>query len=298
MQAAVISEYGDPDVIVMREAPIPEPGRGEVLVRMAATTFNASDTALRAGMLRDVLPLSPPFVPGWDIAGSIVALGAGVQGRVVGELVVGRVDAAGGAAEYAAVPAESLVPAPRKVPLAHAAAIPVAGLTAWQAVYEYAHIESGQRVLIVGAGGSVGIFAVQLAARVGAHVIATASSRSAAEVLAAGAEEVVDYTAGPLPGDVDVVLNLAPVSSDTAEWMAGLARTGVAVVSIATPVPAPEAVHFTARNDPRQLAELVALVDAGELSVAITESQPLTELSAVHRRSEAGGTRGNILLVP
>src|SRR5690606_4616775 len=178
-------------------------------------------------------------------------------------------------------------------PLAHAAAVPVAGLTAWQAVYEEARIRAGQRVLINGAGGGIGMFAVQLAKRAGAHVTATASPRSRETVRRLGPDEVVDYTAEPLPGGMDVVINLAAVPEADA---AALAPLGDLVITAATPIKAPHARHFVSRNDPGQLAELAALIGEGELVVEIAETHPLTALPALHRRSEAGQIRGKIII--
>ncbi|MEU7832309.1 NADP-dependent oxidoreductase [Nonomuraea sp. NPDC049129] len=297
MSAARIHEYGDASVIRYDRIPRPSPGPGEVLVQVAATSFNPSEVGLRAGFLRDLLPVTLPYTLGLDLAGTVVEVGADVQGPAVGDRVIGLVE--GAAAEYTVAAASSLVRAPERLPLADAAAIPVAGLTAWQAVHEHARVEPGQRVLINGAGGGVGLFAVQLAKLAGATVIATAGPRSAAAVRRYGADEVVDYTtlsaltSTPLPGGMDVVLNLAAIGPEQA---ATLATLGEVIVTIATPIDAPRATHFVARNDPAHLARLVALIDKGELVVEIAETYPLTGLDEVHRRAEAGQTRGKIII--
>ncbi|GAA2733000.1 NAD(P)H-binding protein [Actinocorallia aurantiaca] len=297
MRAARIHSYGGPEVIRHEEVPLPSPGPGEVLIRVAATSFNPSEAGLRLGLLQDVLSVTLPCTLGVDVSGTIVSLGPGATGWAVGDRVVGRLDGgSGAAAEYATAPADVLVAAPRTIPLADAAALPVAGLTAWQAVFEHAEVTEGLRVLVNGAGGGVGGFAVQLAKRAGATVIATAGPRSAAAVRALGADQVVDYTAEPLPGGVDVVLNLVPLAPDAAAGLVSLLRPGGAAVSVATPLPG--GVHFVARNDPSQLARLVALVDAGDLTVDIAESHPLAELASIHRRSENGRTRGKIIVIP
>ncbi|MQY05134.1 L-threonine 3-dehydrogenase [Actinomadura sp. RB68] len=281
-------------MIRYEQVPDPEPGPGQVLVQVAATSMNPSETALRAGMLRTVLPLTLPYRLGWDVSGTVVAVGDGVTSWSDGDRVIGRLDAGGAAASLVAAPAGSLAAAPASIPLPHAAAIPVAGLAAWQAVD--GRVRAGQRVLVNGAGGGVGGFAVQLAKRAGATVIATASPRSAEAVAALGADEVVDHTAGPLPGGMDVVINLAPVSAEAAGGLAALVRPGGTAVSIATPIPGHE--HFVARNDPGQLARLVALVDAGELAVHIAGTVPLAEMAETHRLSGAGLLRGKTILVP
>ncbi|MEU4571796.1 NADP-dependent oxidoreductase [Nonomuraea sp. NPDC023979] len=304
MRAARVHAYGGPDVIRYDELPVPSPGPGEVLVRQAATSFNPSDAGLRSGYLHEALGITLPHTLGWDVAGTVAALGPGVTALEVGDPVIGLV--AGAAAEYVVAPVDLLAPAPRSIPLAHAAAIPVAGLTAWQAVHEQAGIGqagigqagtgqagSGARVLVNGAGGGVGLFAVQLAKLAGATVIATASPRSAEAVRRLGADEVVDYTTTPLPGGMDVVLNLAAVPPEQAAALAPLGRT---VITIATPVDAPNARHFIGRADAGQLTELAGLIDKGELVVEIAETHPLTGLTELHRRAEAGRTRGKILI--
>ncbi|MFD0257281.1 NAD(P)H-binding protein [Kitasatospora indigofera] len=307
MRAARIHGFGGPEVIRIDTVPRPVPGAGEVLIRVAATSFNPTEAALRAGLLRDLLPVALPYTLGWDVAGTVVGTGPGVTGLAPGDRVIGRVDAGGGGAEYALAPAALLAAAPRTVPLADAAAIPLAGLTAWQAVFEGARLGAGQRVLVNGAGGGVGVFAVQLAKHAGAEVVAVAGPHSAAAVARLGADQVVDRTAGPLAGavgrPVDVVLNLAPVAPEAAAALVPLVRPGGLLVSVATEVPVPPgvdatAVHLVARNDARQLARLVRLVDSGALTVPVAASYPLDELARVHRDSEAGPARGKITLVP
>ncbi|MBB4664249.1 NADP-dependent oxidoreductase [Conexibacter arvalis] len=308
MRSARIHRHGDPSVIRIDDLPRPVPGPGELLVRVAATSFNPSEAALRAGWLRDVIATRLPYALGWDVAGTVEALGAGAGGRFsVGDRVVGRLDAGGAAAEYVAASAELFAAAPSSIPLEAAAALPVAGLTAWQAVVEHGRVAARERVLVNGAGGGVGGFVVQLAKRRGAHVIATASPRSADAVRGQGADELVDYTAvavaDAVRGPVDVLLNLAPIDPAAAAALVALVRPGGRAVSIATPVETPrgagvETTHFVARNDRAQLAELVALVDAGALAVDWAESLPLSELAEVHRRSEAGELRGKVVLVP
>ncbi|NUT42558.1 MAG: NADP-dependent oxidoreductase [Thermoactinospora sp.] len=291
MRAARVHDYGDASVIRLDEVPTPRPGPGEVLVEVAATSFNPSEAGLRAGLLRDVLPVSLPHTLGWDVSGTVVETGSGVTGLAPGDRVIGQVD--GAAAGYVVAPAALLARAPESVPLADAAVVPVAGLTAWQAVHEHARVGRGQRVLVNGAGGGIGLFAVQLARLAGATVIATASARSAEAVGRLGADEVVDYTAGPLPGGMDVLLNLAAVPEEQAAALAGLGRTAV---TVATPIEG--AAHFVMRNDPEQLAALARLIDKGDLVIEVAESHPLSALAELHRRAESGRTRGKITLYP
>ncbi|MER7171389.1 NADP-dependent oxidoreductase [Streptomyces mesophilus] len=305
MKAARIREFGDPSVIRHEDVPRPRPAVGEVLIRVAATSFNPTEAALRQGLLQAFLPVDLPYVPGWDVAGTVTELGPEVTCLAVGDRVLGRVDGAGGAAEYVRAPAAALVPAPASIPLAHAAALPVAGLTAWQAVFEHGKVSGGRRVLVNGAGGGVGGLVTQLAKHAGAHVVATAGPRSADAVRRQGADEVIDYTVTPvaeaLTGQVDTLLNLVPLGPADAAALVPLVRPGGRIVSIATPVEAgPEvtALHMVARNDPADLAALVALVDAGTVAVDISGTYPLSRLAEVHQLGETGRIRGKVLVIP
>ena len=302
-----VHRYGAASVIRQDDVPRPDPSRGDVLIQVAATSFNPSDTGLRRGLLRSVFPLDLPYTVGGDVAGTVIEVGEGVDTVAVGDRVIGRLDGGGAAAEYVAAPAGTVVAAPTAVPLAHAAAIPIAGLTAWQAVFEHAGVAPGQRILVNGAGGGVGGFAVQLARYAGAHVIATAGPRSAEVVRRLGADQIIDYTAVPLAdamdAPVDAILNLVAMSARQAADLVRLVRPGGVVVSATVPVRAPTgsrmaAVHFVARNDTSHLAALVKLVDAGAVRVDIAASRPLADLAAVHRDAESGHTRGKIILVP
>jgi len=280
-------------VISFDEIPTPVPGSGEVLIHVAATSLNPTETALRSGRLAELLPITLPLTLGWDVAGT-----------VDGEPVVGML-ASGAAAEFAVAAATSLVPAPATVPLADAAALPLAGMTAWQAVTEHAKIAPGERVLINGAGGGIGGFALQLARHAGAYVLATASPRSAETVRSLGADEVLDYTAGPLTvgAPVDVVLNCASISPAAAAALVPLVRRGGRIVTVATPIEAAAdsgvpAQHMITRNDPADLAALVRLVDAGVLRLDITARRSLADLPELHRLAESGGTHGKIIVTP
>ncbi|MEZ0089196.1 NADP-dependent oxidoreductase [Streptacidiphilus sp. EB129] len=262
---------------------------------------------MRAGLLQTFFPVDLPYTLGWDVAGTVAEIGTGADGFAVGDRVIGRLDGGGAAAEYVRASVAVLVAVPDSVPLANAAALPVAGLTAWQAVFEHGNTAAGKRVLINGAGGGVGGFATQLAKYAGAEVIATASARSAETVLRQGADRVIDYTTGPvgaaLDGPVDTLLNLVPLSPPDAAALVPLVRPGGRIVSIATPVEPPAdagvtAMHMVARNDVAQLAALVELVDAGAVTIDISQSRPLADLADIHRSSDAGRTRGKVVIIP
>lgn len=309
MKAVRFHEYGDADVLRYEDVEQPTPGTGAVRLRVAASAFNPVDDGIRGGYLREVFPVTLPHIPGVDVAGTVDALGEGVTGVAVGDDVIGFLPmvADGAAAEYAVAPAEILAPAPRSIPLADAAALPSVGLTAWQALFDDAGLTAGQRVLVNGAGGAVGGYAVQLAKWAGAYVVATASPRSGARVRAAGADEVIDHTATPVTvaEPVDVLLNLARISPEELVALAAQVRSGGVVVNTVPTIPTPadeargvRAVGVFVRSDAEQLGRLVALVDRGELRVDVAERVPLAQLPALHARAATGDVSGKVIVVP
>ncbi|MFG3616526.1 NADP-dependent oxidoreductase [Nocardia sp. NPDC047654] len=311
MKTVRFHEYGAPDVLRYEDVDEPVPGTGQVRVRVAATTFNGVDGNIRAGFMQGPMPLTLPHTPGLDVAGTIDALGEGVNGLGIGDQVVGFLPFVddGASAEYVLAPAESLAAAPTSIPLADAAALPVVGLTAWQALFDHAELKAGQRILISGAGGAVGGYAVQLAKTAGAYVIATGSPRSGERVKAAGADEVIDHTSTEVTTavtePVDILLNLAPISPAEFTALAGLVRDGGVVVSTTVWMPAPadeergvRAIDVFVRSDAKQLSELVARVNRGELIVDVTERVPLTDLASVHARAAAGALSGKVIVLP
>ncbi|ROO87295.1 NADPH:quinone reductase-like Zn-dependent oxidoreductase [Actinocorallia herbida] len=310
MKAVRYHAHGGGDVLVHEEAARPVPAKGQVLVQVAGTSFNPVDVAIRAGFLQQVFPLTFPHVPGIDVAGTVAEVGAEVIGWKIGDAVVAflPMNADGAAAQFVAVPAELLAAAPGTVDLADAAALPAVGLTAWQSLFEHAELAAGQSVLVNGAGGAVGGYAVQLAAKAGAKVTATASKRSADRVGGFGAHRVVDHTAVPLTRAVagdrfDVVLNLVDTSPEETADLVGLVADGGVFVSTTTPgsddpARGVRAVRVFARSDSARLAELVALVDAGELRIDVAARRPLADLALVHAEAAAGMLPGKTVLVP
>jgi NADPH:quinone reductase-like Zn-dependent oxidoreductase len=308
MKAVRYHSYGDSDVLVYEDADRPVAGVGQVVVRVAGTAFNPVDVPIRAGFLPQVFPVAFPHVPNFDVAGVITEVGEEVSGWSAGDAVVAflPMTAPGAAAEYVAAPAGALAAAPRTVELADAAALPSAGLTAWQSLFEHAGLKAGQSVLINGAGGAVGGYAVQLAAQAGATVTATASARSLDRLRSYGADRVVDYTATPVLQAVsgqqfDVVLNLVRTSPEETVQLVGPVADGGAFVSTTTPGPEDagrgvRTVRVFARSDAVQLAELVNRVDAGDLQIEVAARRPLTDLAAVHDEAAAGRLAGKTVL--
>jgi len=309
MKAVRFHEYGEPDVLRHEDVEQPVPGAGEVRVRVAGSAFNPVDDGIRGGYLRDVFPVTLPHTPGIEVAGTVDAVGEDVTDFGVGDDVVGFLPmvADGAAADYVVAPAEVLAPAPRSIPLPDAAALPMVGLTAWQALFDHGGLKAGQRILINGAGGAVGGYAVQLAKRAGANVIATASLRSSERVRSAGADEVIDHTTGDVTvsGPVDVLLNLARIDPDELVALASLVRPGGVVVNTVPTVPTPaddergvRGIGLLVRSDTEQLSRLVELVDRGELRVDVSEQVPLAELPRVHARAAEGQLPGRIVVIP
>jgi NADPH:quinone reductase-like Zn-dependent oxidoreductase len=309
MKAVRFHEYGDPDVLRYEDVEQPVPAAGQVLIRVAATSFNGVDGNIRAGFMQGPIPVTLPHTPGIDVAGTVAALGAGVEGVQVGDRVVGFLPMAedGAAAQYVVAPAEILTPAPTSVPLADAAALPAVGLTAWQALFDHAKLAADQRVLINGAGGAVGGYAVQLAKNAGAYVIATASPRSGDRVKAAGAHEIIDHTTSAVSAvttPVDVVLNLAPIEPAQLAALLDLIRPGGVLVNTTVWMPAPSdeergvrGIDLFVRSGAQQLSHLVALVDRGELRVEVARHVPLAELPSVHADAAAGKLPGGKIVI-
>ena len=308
MKAVRYHGFGGSEVLRYEDIERPVPGPGQVLVRVAATSFNPVDDHIRAGHLAEMIPITFPHTPGIDLSGTVAELGAEVAGVRVGDRVVAMLplDSAGGAAEYVLVPAESLAPAPTSIDLVDAAALPLTGLAAWQTAFDLAELKPGQTVLVNGAGGAVGSLVVQLAADAGAQVTAVDAPQHADRLRGYGADRVVgplDLAAGPaaVGGPFEVVVNhVRATPGDLARLTDYVADGGVAASS-AGPVPEDPArgvrsASLWVRSDAAQLAELVARVDAGRLRIHIADRRPVAELAAVHEAAGAGRLAGKTVL--
>ncbi len=277
MKAAIYHRYGGSEVLQYDEVERPTPDTGQVLVKVSATSFNPVDAGIRGGYLSEVYAIAFPHVPGIDVAGTIAEVGQGVTGWNVGDAVVGflPMDADGAAAEYVVAPADVLAAAPRSVALADAAALPTVGLTAWQALFDVAALKAGQTILINGAGGAVGGYAVQLAHQAGAVVTATAKAAGADRLRRYGADRVIDYidyAATPIAVDgapFDVVLNLVSTSPEQTAALVGLVADGGLHIGTMTSGPEnpPRGIRsqrIFVHSDAAQLGDLVNRVDAGD----------------------------------
>ncbi|MBB5081789.1 NADP-dependent oxidoreductase [Nonomuraea endophytica] len=307
MRAISQEVLGGPEVLTLVELDRPAPGPSDVLVRVHAAGVNPTDwmhrtTGLYLG--------APPFVVGWDVSGVVEAVGAGVTLYKPGDEVFGMLDyprGAGAYAEYVAAPSRNFARKPEGIDHVRAAALPVAGLTAWQALVDTADVRPGQRVLIHAAAGGVGHLAVQIAKARGAYVIGTASARKHDFVRGLGADEVVDYTRtdfAEVVSDVDVVLNA--VGGDYGPRSLRTLRSGGILISILfshseNMEPAAKArdirlENLTVEADHAGMAAIAELAAEGSLRVEIDGVLPLEQAAEAHRRGETGRTTGKLVL--
>lgn len=301
MKAIVIDEYGGNDVVRYTHVATPQPGAGEVLVRIEAAGVNPIDWKIRNGAGQRMGMVLPIHLGG-EISGTVEQLGEGVGDFAQGDAVYGII-ASGGFAEYAVARAADLTRKPANLDFIHAAAIPLGGLTAWQAMFDIAGLNSGQRLLITNGSGGVGSLAVQLAKARGAHVTAMASSRNEAYVRGLGADEFIDYTAQPfeqVASDMDVVFDT--VGGDTFERsFQTLGKGGFLVTSVAFPTDQAQRYgvrvgRVQCKPDAAQLALMRELVEDGKLVPHVAEVLPLAEIRQALELSENGHTRGKIVL--
>ena len=314
MRAVLLDGRGDPSVLRVGDVPDPpEPSGSQVLVRVAASSVNGTDLLLRRGQNRLVTLRRSRFVLGFDLAGEVVRCGPSVTAFAPGDRVMALVGHGGGAqAEHVLVPQARAALAPRSVPAEQAAALPLAGLTALQALHAAAgvHARRSPRVLVNGAAGGIGSYAVQLAKLAGASVTAVASRSRAEYLRGLGADEVVDrherdVTAGDERWDVfldapgmlalrtvrraltpdGVLVSTRPVSADAVRMLA------------AAPLRRRARFRFVAtRASSQDLARLAALVDAGRLRVPLDRAYPLADVAEAHRHAESGTVQGKVVV--
>src|SRR3989440_5743117 len=307
MKAIRLHGRGGPDQLVYEDAPQPHPGAGEVLVRVHAAGVIATELSwgetysTRAGSVR-VLP-----IPGHDLSGVVEEVGPGVNTLSRGSAVYALTasDRDGAEAEYTmALPGE-LAPKPRTLDHVQAAAVPLTALTAWQALFDHASLVAGQTVLIHGAAGGVGVFAVQLARWAGAHVIATASARNREFLRELGADEFIDYTTTRFEDvvhDVDFVFDL--VGGDTLQRSWQVIKRGGMLVSVVSPRPSFEeakahdvhAIWFVVVPNREQLIQIAAFIDAGKLRSIIDAVFSLSQARQAYEQGTKGHARGKIVL--
>ena len=304
MKAIKIEQYGDESVLQLVDVPKPEPARDEVLIQVYAASVNPMDWKIRDGAGARFGMHLPIFLGG-EIAGVVAQVGAGVTALRVGDEVYGMVKT-GGYADYALAKLEEVVRKPATLDFPHAAAIPLAALTAWQALFDVAKLQEGQKVLITAAAGSVGALAVQLAKAKGALVTGLASGANEAFVWALGVDAFVDYTAQPfeeLVTDMDVVFDVVGGEVFERSFQC-VKKGGVLVTAVAFPTPEQEARHgVTATRvfcqpNRQELEEISQLVEANRLQAHVAQVFPLPQVGAAQKLSKEGHTRGKIILQP
>jgi len=315
VKAVYYETFGSADVLVMGEQAVPEPGPGQVLVEVSAASVNPIDRRLRAGELQDFFAREFPVIPGWDVAGRIADLGAGVTGLAVGDEVVGLAFTwklhAGTYAEYVAIDAASVAPKPRNLSFTQAAALPLVSLTAWQSLQETARVTQGDTVFIQAGAGGLGSVAISMARYLGARVYTTTRSENFDYVRSLGADFPIDYARSSYvevlraeePAGIDMVLESLEGDEVVASAIRIAKDGGTVVYMNNEPPETPEikARHIKTlwlhhRADGKMLAELMTLFGQGRLDLPRIEVMPLAEAAQAHRRSESGRTHGKIVL--
>jgi NADPH:quinone reductase-like Zn-dependent oxidoreductase len=305
MKAVVIHEYGNENVLNYTDVERPEAKEDEVLVKVHAAAVNPADWKIRDGA-GERFGFKLPFILGGDIAGTVEAVGAGVEDFKKGDAVYGITlsNLSGGYAEYAIAKPDAIALKPESLDFANAASLPIAALTAWQAMYDVANLRSGQSILITSASGGVGSMAVQLAKAKGAFVIGTASGKNEQFVRDLGADEFVDYTAQPFEEvvkNVDVVFDT--IGGDTCERAFRTLKKGGFLVSAVEPQAEEKAKEFGVQGSwlfcqpsAQQLAAINRLIEAGKLKTHVATVLPIADVKKAHQLSQSGRTRGKIVL--
>ena len=306
MKAVRIHEYGGPEALRYEDVPRPKPRADEVLIRVRAAGVNPVDWKVRRGELRGLWRHPLPLIPGWDAAGVVVTAGRRARRFTAGDEVYGLLDVHrdGAYAEYAVARESVLAPKPGSADYLRAAAVPMAALAAWQSLFHAGGLQAGQTVLIHGAAGGVGSFAVQLAKWKGARVTGTAPERNHGFLREMGADEILDDDRTRFESvvrDADVVLDTIGGGTLARSW--GVLRPGGILVSIAGQPSPEEAVKRGVRQAfvmampmAAELAEIAALVDSGHLRPAVETVLPLAQAREAHALSQSGHTRGKIVL--
>jgi 2-desacetyl-2-hydroxyethyl bacteriochlorophyllide A dehydrogenase len=311
MKAIQCRGYGKPDQLAEADVPVPQPARSQLLIRVTASSVNPIDWKLYSGRYHWVIPVRFPFIPGFDVAGEVTEVGAQVTRFKVGDHVFAMLDThpGGASAEYAVVGERAVARIPANIPAREAAALPLAGLTALQALRDLGQVAAGMRVLIVGASGGVGHFAVQIAKSYGAQVTAVCSDPHVDMVRGLSADHVIDYTKQPdfsITQPYDIVLDLV-VQRPVREFFPLMASDGIYVSSLPSggritaafflPVYSKRRVSIVrVKPSGEDLDQLRVLCEAGKLRPVIDRVFRLEELAAAHAYSQRGRTAGKVVI--
>jgi len=323
MQAIVYDDYGHADKLQYKTYPVPVPQDNEVLIKVHAAGVNPVDWKIREGYLRQAMPHKLPIIPGWDVAGTIQSVGANCTRFKVGDEVFSynrpapevddckdeQIADNGCCAEYVAVKEWKVASKPKTLTFESAAGVPLAALTAWQGAFDKGGLKSGQTLLVLGAAGGVGSFAVQFAKEKGATVIGTCSTKNVDLVKSLGADHVIDYSKGKVEDHVAAIAPIVDVVYDcvggdsTKDGVAVVKNDGV-VVSIANmgvgklcqDAGKGTGIAFMVTPSHTQLHEIGELIDAGKVKLAGLETLPLAECGKAHELSQSGRTVGKLVL--
>lgn len=306
MKAVRIHTHGGLETLTYEDAPRPEPSVDEVLIRVHAASVNPVDWKIRDGYGKDRFKHHMPLILGWDVAGTIKAIGTEVKRFTTGDAVYGYTSLFrnGAYAEYIVAKESEIAIKPASLDFVEAAAVPVGALTAWQALFDKAGLEANQQVLIHGAAGGVGSIGVQLAKAKGVRVIGTASARNTDFLRQLGVDEIIDYQTTPFETvvrDVDVVFDT--IGGDTQERSFGVLRKNGFLVSIVAPPSEETAAKYGVKSamigvqpNGTQLDEITQLIDNGQVKPFIETVLPLSEARRAQEMSQSGRTRGKIVL--
>jgi NADPH:quinone reductase-like Zn-dependent oxidoreductase len=304
MKAIRVHAYGGPEQLHLEDAPQPKAESGKVLVRIHAASVNPIDFKLASGNMRQIMPINFPWIPGGDFSGVVEEVGQGVSGLKKGDAVYGDASGGGAYAEFYSGPATMIALKPRKLSDAEAASVPLAAQTAWQGLFDNGRLEPGQTVLIHGAAGGVGTFAVQLAHWKGAKVLATASAANADYLRSFGADQIIDYKATPFESvakNVDLVFDL--IGGDTQRRSYGVLKPGGRLIATSQPPSEEEATKHKVQAkmmgmqaSSTNLTKLTELLEAGKIKTTIAKTYPLEKAREAWSEIMAGHTRGKIVL--
>jgi len=306
MKAIVMHQYGDAGVLKYEEVEKPVPGENEVLIQVKAAALNPIDSKIRNGFMKEVMPVSFPFIPGWEASGIVMETGKNVTNLKIGDEVFTRpsVKKAGSYAEYMTVDQNEATLKPQSLSFSDAAAMPLVASAAYILLFKTANIQAGQKVFILGAAGSVGLFAVQMAKSVGAYVIGTATGKDIQTVKSMGANEVIDYTTTDYANslkDIDLAIDLVGGTAYDGLWK--ILKKGGTLLST-TMQPSPEkakeyGVHasfvFTT-PDKTVLEKISEMVNEGKLIPAVGITLPLSEAVRAHQLMDSHAVSGKIIL--
>lgn len=312
MQASYYEEFGDLDQIKTGTLERPEPGEGEVLVRIKAAGVNPVDAAVARGMLKDFIPAEFPVIPGWDLAGIVEQQGHAAKRFKEGDEVYAyarRPEIQSGTfAEYIALPESYLAHRPRNISMEESGGIPLVGLTAYQSLFEAGNVSEDETVLILGASGGVGTMAIQLAKIAGAKVIGVASEPNHAYMKELGADEAVDYKRDDLataiaeiePDGIDLIFHCS--RGDSLNRAKGTLKSDGKLVSITTRQPdIRDDIHFEyvfVEPNAVQLTYIQELADDGKIKVPVSETYELEDTDKALERIESLHTRGKLIITP